>query len=60
MSSCYVRPEYGGSLAGWYTWSGGEESNKMACGGRFYLSGAKTNYTIKVFSDCRDAGSREW
>lgn len=56
-SSGAIHKGYNG-LAGQYNWSG--QFNNKVCSGSFYISGTKRNYTIRVYDDCRDAGSGEF
>ena len=56
-SSGTIHKGYNG-LAGTYQWSGQVDNNY--CSGSFNLSGMKGNLFIKVYKDCRDAGSYEY
>lgn len=51
---------YNQSLAGDYSWSASWDSNSKFCSGTVHVSGQKSNVNIKVYSDCRDAGSNEF
>jgi len=51
-----------GKVAGTYSYVGLFKRNGSwrSCSGSFYLSGKKLNYAIRVYEDCRDAGSGEY
>lgn len=52
-----IHKGYNGGLAGSYQWSAQVDNNY--CSGTFNISGEKANVYIKVYKDCRDAGSYE-
>ena len=49
---------YDNALAGQYNWKA--KVDNTYCSGRFNLSGTKQTYSIRVYPDCRDAGSSEY
>ena len=49
---------YNGALAGRYQYT--VMANDRWCSGSFNVSGTKSTYAIRVYSDCRDAGSGEY
>jgi len=57
-----IHKGYDGKLAGRYNWSAEIKifDKIRSCSGSFYISGTKRNYTIRVYDDCRDAGSGEY
>jgi len=56
--SISIHKGYNGALAGRYQYS--VKANGRWCSGSFNVSGTKSTYAIRVFSDCRDAGSGEY
>ncbi len=60
-SSISIHAGYNGNIAGTYRWSAkfGRGSSALHCGNTIYVSGTKERYSIRVYNDCRDAGSHE-
>lgn len=50
----------GGNISGTYSYSASFGNGYGSCSGSFRLSGSKKNFKIKVYKDCRDAGSFEF
>jgi hypothetical protein len=48
------------SVAGYYRWNASWDKGSKACNGRFYVTGSKPNLGINVYTDCKDAGTREF
>jgi len=57
-----IHKGYNGKIAGNYSYVGSFKRNGFwrSCSGSFHLSGKKLNYVIRVYADCRDAGSGEY
>lgn len=57
-----IHKDGNGKISGMYHYTGTFKRNGSwsSCSGSFRLSGLKQNYTIRVYADCRDAGSSEF
>ncbi len=56
--STTIQKGYNGALAGRYQYS--VKVNDRWCSGSFHVSGTKSTFAIRVYADCRDAGSYEF
>lgn len=57
-SGAIYKQNYNG-IAGYYNYSFQSESGNIVCSGHIYVSGKKQYLTLSVYTDCKDAGSRE-
>lgn len=48
------------TVAGYYRWSASWDRSRKTCSGKVYLSGTKCTAMIRIYTDCRDAGSSEF